>query len=64
MLMVVGEGMAFSAGMLAKAAGALAHAGVNISMVNQGASEISFMIGIKADDRDTAVRALYRTFFG
>lgn len=63
MLMVVGEGMAFSAGMLAKATGALAHAGVNISMVNQGASEISFMIGIKSDDRDTAVRALYHTFF-
>jgi aspartate kinase len=64
MLMVVGEGMAFSAGMLAKATGALAHAGVNISMVNQGASEISFMIGINSADRDTAVRALYHTFFG
>ncbi len=62
-LMVVGEGMCYSAGMLARATNALANAGINISMVNQGASEISFMIGIRADDRDKAVRALYKTFF-
>lgn len=63
-LMVVGEGMAFSAGMLARATGALAEHGINISMVNQGASEISFMIGIRSADRDRAVRALYAAFFG
>ena len=62
-LMVVGEGMAFSAGMLAKATGALAEHGINISMVNQGASEISFMLGIRSADRDRAVRALYAAFF-
>ena len=62
-LMVVGEGMCYSAGMLAKATTALAAAGINISMVNQGASEISFMIGIKSADRDRAVRALYETFY-
>ena len=61
-LMVVGEGMAFSAGMLAKATGALAEHGINISMVNQGASEISFMLGIRSADRDRAVRALYVAF--
>ena len=63
-LMVVGDGMAFSAGMLAKAAGALAEHGINISMVNQGASEISFMLGIRSADRDRAVRSLYAAFFG
>ena len=63
-LMVVGEGMCYSAGMLARATTALASAGINISMVNQGASEISFMLGIKAADRDRAVRALYGAFFG
>ena len=40
-----------------------AEAGVNIEMMNQGASEISMMFGVKAADRDQAVRALYRTFF-
>ena len=64
MVMVVGEGMCFTSGMLAKACLALASAGVNISMVNQGSSEVSFMIAIRSQDRDTAVRALYRTFFG
>ena len=33
-------------------------------MVNQGASEISFMLGIRSADRDRAVRALYAAFFG
>ena len=63
-LMVVGEGMAFSAGMLAKATGSLAAHGINISMVNQGASEFSFMISIKSADRERAVRALYKAYFG
>ena len=63
-IMVVGEGMAFSSGMLAKATGALAEHGINISMVNQGASEISFMIGIKSEDRDKEVKSLYKAFFG
>ena len=62
-VMVVGEGMAFSAGMLAKATQALAHAGINISMVNQGSSEISFMLCVKSEDRNEAVRALYHAFF-
>ncbi len=63
-LMVVGEGMCYSAGMLARATKALADAGINISMVNQGASEVSFMIGIRSADHDRAVRALYNAFFG
>lgn len=64
MLMVVGEGMCYTAGMFAKACLALASAGINISMVNQGSSEVSFMIAIRSKDRDVAVRALYRAFFG
>ena len=63
-LMVVGEGMAFCAGMLAKAIGSLASHGINISMVSQGASEISFMICVRDADRILAVRSLYQVFFG
>ena len=63
-LMIVGEGMCYSAGMLAKATQALASAGINLSMVNQGASEISVMLAIRAEFRAAAVRALYRQFFG
>ena len=62
-LMMVGEGMCYTAGMFAKACLALASAGINISMVNQGASEVSFMLAIRSQDRTEAVRALYKTFF-
>ena len=63
-IMIVGEGMCFTAGMFAKACLALASAGINISMVNQGSSEVSFMIAIRSQDRDNAVRSLYKAFFG
>lgn len=63
MIMVVGEGMCFTPGMLAKACVALASENINISMVNQGSNELSFMIAIKRVDRDKALKALYRTFF-
>ena len=64
MLMVVGEGMCYTPGMLAKACLALASAGISMSMVNQGSSEVSFMLAIRSQDRDVAVRALYKAFFG
>ena len=64
MVMVVGEGMCYTPGMLAKACLALASAGVSMSMVNQGSSEVSFMLAIRTQDRDAAVRALYKAFFG
>ena len=64
MLMIVGEGMCYTPGMLAKACLALASAGISMSMVNQGSSEVSFMIAIRSADRDAAVRALYKAFFG
>ena len=64
MLMVVGEGMCYTPGMLAKACLALASAGISMSMVNQGSSEVSFMIAIRSQDRDAAVKALYKAFFG
>ncbi len=64
MLMVVGEGMCYTPGMLAKACLALSSVGISMSMVNQGSSEVSFMLAIRSKDRDAAVRALYRAFFG
>ena len=63
-LMVVGEGMCYTPGMLAKACLALASAGISMSMVNQGSSEVSFMLAIRRQDRDVAVKALYKAFFG
>ncbi len=64
MVMIVGEGMCYTPGMLAKACLALASAGISLSMVNQGSSEVSFMLAIRSQDRDVAVKALYKAFFG
>jgi len=63
LIMVVGEGMHYTIGVAAKAANALAEAKVNIEMINQGASEISMMFGVKDGDREKAVAALYGAFF-
>ncbi len=63
LIMIVGEGMRFTVGLAAAAAHALAQANVNIEMMNQGSSEISMMFGVKAADRERAVRSLYRAFF-
>ena len=64
LLMVVGEGMHYTVGMAAKATHALGEAGVNIEMINQGASEISIMFGVKEEQRKQAVHALGNAFFG
>jgi aspartate kinase len=64
LLMVVGEGMNYAVGMAAKATQALGDAGVNIEMINQGASEISMMFAVKDLDRKKAVHALGNAFFG
>lgn len=64
LVMIVGEGMRYAIGIAARATGALAAAGVNIEMMNQGSSEISMMFGVKAEDRVRAVQAIYRALFG
>ncbi|MFO7534350.1 MAG: aspartate kinase [Kiritimatiellia bacterium] len=63
LIMVVGEGMRYTVGLARRATAALSNAGVNIEMMNQGASEISMMFGVKAVDRKKAVKALYEAFF-
>ncbi len=58
LIMIVGEGMRYAVGIAAKACAALANAGVNIEMINQGSSEISIMFGVKEVDRKQAIQAL------
>ena len=63
LVMVVGEGMLHSIGVTGRAASALARAGVNIVMINQGSSEVSIMFGINQEDEKKAVQCLYDEFF-
>lgn len=62
-VMIVGEAMARTVGVTARAASALAKAGVNLEIINQGASEISVMFGIREEYCNYAVKELYKEFF-
>ncbi|TDL83060.1 aspartate kinase [Peribacillus frigoritolerans] len=63
LIMMVGEGMRHNIGTAARASKALAEAGVNIEMINQGSSEVSMMFGVKESQEKKAVQALYEEFF-
>jgi len=62
LIAIVGEGMAHAVGIAAKVFGALAAAGVNVRLINQGASELNIIVGVAPDDYATAVRAIYAAF--
>jgi aspartate kinase len=63
LVMIVGEGMRNSVGIAARATGALSEAGINIEMINQGSSEVSMMFGVRSQDCQAAIKALYKEFF-
>ena len=62
-VMIVGEAMANSVGIMARAATALSNAGINLRIVDQGASEISMMFGVSESYCDYAERVLYKELF-
>lgn len=62
-VMIVGEAMAHTVGVTARAATCLSKAGINLEIINQGASEISVMFGIRDEYCDYAVKVLYNEFF-
>lgn len=63
LIMVVGEGMQEMHGAVANIIEPLTEAGINISMVNQGASRISVMLGLPADQVDAAVKVIYEQVY-
>ncbi|MGP4072431.1 aspartate kinase [Piscibacillus sp. B03] len=63
MVVIVGEGMSQRVNVAAIATTAIAKAGVNIKMINQGSSDVSMMFGISEEDIDDTVRSLYQDFF-
>lgn len=62
-VMIVGEAMARTVGVTARAATALSKAGVNLEIINQGSSEISVMFGVREEYCHYAVKELYKEFF-
>ncbi|MBQ7154416.1 MAG: aspartate kinase [Synergistaceae bacterium] len=58
---VVGAGMVSVKGVAAKVFGALANAGINIRMIDQGSDELNIIVGVDDSDYEKAVNALYNT---
>lgn len=59
---VVGRGMRSVQGTAARIFSALAHAKVNIRMIDQGSSELNIIIGVANEDFETAIKAIYDIF--
>jgi len=49
-------------GIAARLTTALANAGVNIRVIDQGSSENNIIIGVEDDDLEKTVRAIYEAF--
>ena len=62
LIAVVGRGMRSNRGTAGRIFSALAHARVNVKMIDQGSSEWNIIIGVENDDFETAIRAIYDIF--
>jgi aspartate kinase len=62
LIAVVGRGMKSTRGTAGRIFSALAHANVNVRMIDQGSSELNIIIGVSNDDFDRAVKAIYDIF--
>ena len=59
---VVGRGMRRTRGTAGRIFSALAHAHVNVKMIDQGSSELNIIIGVENRDFETAIRTIYDIF--
>jgi aspartate kinase len=59
LICTVGIGMASMPGVAGDVCGALGKKGINIALLNQGGSEINIVVGVKEEDREAAIRAIY-----
>ena len=62
LIAVVGRGMKSASGTAGKLCNALAKSGINIKMIDQGSSELNIIVGVRNEDFETAIRAIYDTF--
>ena len=62
LIATVGHGMSARTGVSAALFTALADAGVNIRMIDQGSSEMNIIVGVDNKNFETAIRAIYDAF--
>ena len=62
LIAIVGRGMRSKRGTSGRIFSALAHAHVNVKMIDQGSSELNVVVGVRNHDFENAIRALYDIF--
>ena len=62
LIAVVGRGMKSTRGTAGRIFSALAHADVNVKMIDQGSSELNIIIGVDNKDFEAAIKAIYDIF--
>ncbi len=62
LIAVVGRGMRATRGTAGRIFSALAHANVNVKMIDQGSSELNIIIGVSNRDFEAAIKAIYDIF--
>ncbi len=63
LIATVGHGMSSSVGTSARLFGAIASADINVKMIDQGSSELNIIVGVKNEDYEKCIRAIYAEFF-
>jgi aspartate kinase len=63
LIAIVGRGMVKNIGTSARVFKAIADAGININMIDQGSSELNIIVGVENDDLAPCIKALYNEFF-
>ena len=62
LIAVVGRGMRATRGTSGRIFSALAHANINVRMIDQGSSELNIIIGVSNHDFEGAIKAIYDIF--
>ena len=62
LIAIVGRGMKSTRGTAGRIFSALAHAHINVKMIDQGSSELNIIVGVRHDEFKNAIKALYEIF--
>ena len=63
LIAVVGHGMSRNVGTSARLFGAIAGAGINVRMIDQGSSELNIIVGVDNENYERTLKAVYDEFF-
>jgi aspartate kinase len=62
MIAIVGRGMVENRGTAARIFSALAHADINVRIIDQGSCEFNVIVGVNEDDFEKAIQSIYNCF--